>query len=72
MTTAFAAPMVAASGAISGLINGITGGGADKKGDTVVADKLDLILAAILEGGDVRIDGNLVGESMMLASAKSS
>ena len=72
MTTAFAAPMVAASGAISGLINGITGGGGEGKSDTVVAEKLDLILAAIKEGGDVIIDGNKVGESLMLASAKSS
>ena len=71
LTTAFAAPMVAASGAITSLINGITGGG-EESSDSVVAEKLDLILAAIKEGGDVIIDGNKVGESLMLASVKSS
>ena len=71
MTTAFAAPMVAASGAITSLINGITGGG-EESSDSAVAEKLDLILAAIKEGGDVIIDGNKVGESLMLASVKSS
>ena len=63
--------MVAASGAITSLINGITGGG-EESSDSVVAEKLDLILAAIKEGGDVIIDGNKVGESLMLASVKSS
>ena len=71
LTTAFAAPMVAASGAITSLINGITGGG-EESSDSAVAEKLDLILAAIKEGGDVIIDGNKVGESLMLASVKSS
>ena len=31
-------------------------------------EKLDAILAAIKEGGDVYIDGNKAGESLMLAA----
>lgn len=71
MTTAFAAPAVAAAGAITSLINGITGGG-EEGGDDAVAQKLDEILQAIREGGDVYMDGNKVGESLMLSSVKSS
>lgn len=72
ITTAFAAPMVAAAGAITSLINGVTGGGGEESSDPVLAEKLDAILAAIQEGGDVYMDGNKVGESLMLASVKSS
>ena len=72
ITTAFAAPMVAAAGAITSLINGVTGGGGEESSDTVLAEKLDAILAAIQEGGDVYMDGNKVGESLMLSSVKSS
>jgi hypothetical protein len=71
MTTAFAAPAVAAAGAITSLINGITGGG-EEGGDDAVAQKLDEILQAIREGGDVYMDGNKVGESLMLSTVKSS
>lgn len=71
MTTAFAAPAVAAAGAITSLINGITGGG-EEGGDDAVTQKLDEILQAIREGGDVYMDGNKVGESLMLSSVKSS
>lgn len=71
ITTAFAAPMVAASGAITSLINGITGGDGDSKSDPAMIEKLDAILAAIKQGGDVYIDGNKAGQSLMLASNKS-
>ena len=72
ITTAFAAPMVAAAGAITSLINGVTGGGGEESSDPVLAEKLDAILAAIQEGGDVYMDGNKVGESLMLSTVKSS
>lgn len=72
MTTAFAAPMVAATGAITSMIQGISGGGEQSKSDPAMIEKLDAILAAIKEGGDVYIDGNKAGESLMLAAVKSS
>ena len=72
-TTAFAAPMIAATGAITSLIQGVTGGEGDKsKSDPAMIEKLDAILAAIREGGDVYIDGNKAGQSLMLAANKSS
>lgn len=72
MTTAFAAPMVAATGAITSMIQGISGGGDQSKSDPAMIEKLDAILAAIKEGGDVYIDGNKAGQSLMLAAVKSS
>ena len=71
MTTAFAAPMVAASGAITELISGITGGGEDSSNAALEA-KLDELIAAVKEGGDVFIDGNKAGNAMLLSSYKSS
>jgi hypothetical protein len=72
MTTAFAAPMVAATGAITSMIQGISGGGEQSKSDPAMIEKLDAILSAIKEGGDVYIDGNKAGQSLMLAAVKSS
>ena len=72
MTTAFAAPMVAATGAITSMIQGISGGGDQSKSDPAMIEKLDAILSAIKEGGDVYIDGNKAGQSLMLAAVKSS
>lgn len=70
-STALAAPAVAASGAISGIINSITGGGSsDSKNDPAMLDKLDAILAAIQAGGDVYMDGNKVGMSLTLATTR--
>ena len=71
MTTAMAAPMVAASGAITELISGITGGGEDSSNAALEA-KLDELIAAVKEGGDVFIDGNKAGNAMLLSSYKSS
>ena len=73
ITTAFAAPMVAATGAISELISGLSGGGKDENsGNAELVAKIDELIAAVKEGGDVYIDGNKAGESLMLASVKSS
>jgi low affinity Fe/Cu permease len=72
MTTAFAAPMVAASGAITELITGITGGGDQQSSNAALEAKLDELIAAVREGGDVFIDGNKAGNAMLLSSYKSS
>jgi hypothetical protein len=73
ITTAFAAPMVAATGAITDLISGLSGKGKDENsGNAELVAKIDELIAAVKEGGDVYIDGNKAGESLMLASVKSS
>lgn len=71
MSTAIAAPMVAASGAITELISGITGGG-EGSSNAALEAKLDELIAAVKEGGDVFIDGNKAGNAMLLSSYKSS
>ena len=70
MTTAMAAPMVAATGAITDLISGITGGGDEGNSNAALEAKLDELIAAVKEGGDVYIDGNKAGTAMMLAQYK--
>ena len=70
MTTAIAAPMVAATGAITDLISGITGGGDEGSSNAALEAKLDELIAAVKEGGDVYIDGNKAGTAMMLAQYK--
>ena len=70
-TTAFAAPMVAASGAISGMINGITGGGDKKESDnSELLAEIKLLRAAVEKGGDIYMDGNKVGMSLSLATTR--
>ena len=70
MTTAFAAPAVAATGAITDLISGITGG--QQGSNDAVAAKIDELIAVVKEGGDVFIDGSKAGNALVLASSKSS
>ena len=71
MTTAMAAPMVAATGAITELISGITGGGEESSNQELLAE-IKLLRAAVEAGGDVFIDGNKAGNAMLLSSYKSS
>ena len=70
MTTAMAAPMVAATGAITDLISGITGGGDEGSSNAALEAKLDELIAVVKQGGDVYIDGNKAGTAMMLAQYK--
>lgn len=70
MTTALSAPMVAASGAITDLIAGITGQTQEGNSNTALEAKLDELIAAVKQGGDVFIDGNKAGNALMLASYK--
>ena len=69
MTTAMAAPMVAATGAITDLISGMTGGGEDNSNSELLAE-IKALRAAVEAGGDVYIDGNKAGTAMMLAQYK--
>ena len=69
MTTALAAPMVAATGAITDLISGMTGGGEDSSNSELLAE-IKALRAAVEAGGDVYIDGNKAGTAMMLAQYK--
>ena len=73
MTTAIAAPMVAATGAITELISGIAGTGGDQQAsDTnkALLEEIKLLRAAVEAGGDVYIDGNKAGQALVLASTK--
>ena len=70
MTTAMAAPMVAATGAITDLISGIAGGGDEGSSNAALEAKLDELIAVVKQGGDVYIDGNKAGTAMMLAQYK--
>jgi len=67
-TTAFAAPMVAAAGAIGDMIAGIAGGGKEETSNDAVVAKLDELIAAVKAGGDVKIDGRKVGEHLALTA----
>ena len=73
MTTAVAAPMVAASGAITEMIAGIAGS-SKKEGEgqsnTDLINKIDELIAVVKQGGDVYIDGNKAGQALVLASSK--
>ena len=48
----------------------MTGGG--EGGNDAIAAKLDELIAAVKEGGDVFIDGSKAGNALVLASSKSS
>ena len=69
MTTAIAAPMVAATGAITELINGISGG-SEKDNNSQLVAKLDELISIVKAGGDVIMDGNKVGHTISLNSYK--
>ena len=71
-TTAFSAPMIAASGAITELISGLGGGGTQETSNAALEAKLDELIAAVKQGGSVYIDGNKAGEALLMASYKSS
>lgn len=67
-TAAFAAPAVAAAGAIGDMIAGIAGGGKEE-GDAQLLAKMDELIAAVKARGDVKIDGRKVGESLALSAS---
>ena len=71
MTTAFAAPAIAATGAITELISGITGASSGGDSDKALLEKIDRLIAAVETGGDVYIDGNKAGRAINIATYKS-
>ena len=70
MTTALAAPMVAAQGAITSLINGITGGSEGDNNSELLAE-IKALRAVVEKGGNINMDGNKVGQYIMLSANKS-
>lgn len=74
ITTAFAAPAVAATGAITELIAGITGQreteSADSSNNDKLVAKIDELINAVNRGGNVYIDGNKAGRALMMATSK--
>ena len=74
-----AIPGIAALGALAAMatplaaLGSLFGGGGDEgNNNSGVEEKLDAILAAIQAGGNVYIDGNQVGQALVLGSYKSS
>jgi len=59
---------VAATGAITSLLQGITGGDKEAGTDPAMIEKLDAILSAIQAGGNVYIDGNKAGQAQVLGT----
>lgn len=70
ITTAFSAPAIAATGAITELISGITGGSQEQSSNKELVDKMNELIAAVKAGGNVYMDGNKVGQALVLASTK--
>ena len=70
VTTAFAAPAVAATGAITELISGITGASTEESSNKELLTEIKMLRAAVEAGGNVYMDGNKVGQAMVLASTK--
>jgi hypothetical protein len=71
MTTAFAAPAVAAAGAIGDMIAGITGSGGGEKSesnDKLIA-KIDELIVAVKQGKNINMDGRRVGATLQLSAS---
>ena len=70
MTAAFAAPAIAAVGAIGDMISGITGGGDSEKSesnDKLIA-KIDELIVAVKQGKNINIDGRRVSTSLQVSA----
>lgn len=67
MTAAFAAPAIAAAGAIGDMISGIAGGGEDsaksESNDKLIA-KIDELIVAVKQGKNINMDGRKVGGTL--------
>ncbi len=71
MTTAFAAPAVAAAGAIGDMISGIAGGGEEsgksESNEKLIA-KIDELIVAVKQGKNINMDGRKVGGTLAVAA----
>ncbi len=71
MTTAFAAPAIAAAGAIGDMISGITGGGEEsgksESNEKLIA-KIDELIVAVKQGKNINMDGRKVGGTLAVAA----
>lgn len=71
MTTAFAAPAIAAAGAIGDMISGIAGGGEESgKSDSneKLIAKIDELIVAVKQGKNINMDGRKVGGTLAVAA----
>jgi len=66
-STSSAAPIAAATGAITSLVNGMTGGGEGDSNSELLAE-IKALRAAVEAGGDVFIDGNKAGSLISMAA----
>ena len=71
MTTASAAPVVAATGAITSLIQGIAGTGEAQSNKELLAE-IKLLREAVQKGGNVYMDGDKVGTALTLGTFRAS
>lgn len=71
-TAAFAAPIIAAAGAIGDFISGVTGGGGEESGKSESNDKLiakiDELIVAVKQGKNINMDGRRVGGTLQQAA----
>lgn len=71
MTTAFAAPAIAAAGAIGDMISGIAGGGEEsgksESNEKLIA-KIDELIVAVKQGKNINMDGRKVGGTLAVAA----
>ena len=69
ITTAFAAPMVAATGAITELINGIAGDGESEENKQLLA-KVDRLIAAVEARQNIYLNPGAIEEAIVINSEK--
>jgi hypothetical protein len=71
-TAAFAAPAMAAVGAIGDFVSGITGGGeegsAKSEGNDKLIAKIDELIVAVKQGKNINMDGRRVGGTLQQAA----
>ena len=69
ITTAFAAPAIAATGAITELINGLTGGSEDSDNKKLL-EKVDKLIAAVETRQNIYLNPGAIEEAIVLGSEK--
>ena len=69
-STSSAAPIAAATGAITSLVNGMNGGGEGDSNSELLAE-IKALRAVVEKGGNINMDGNKVGQFIMLSANKS-
>jgi hypothetical protein len=72
ITTAIAAPMMAAAGVIGDIVSGVAGGGeegsAKSESNEKLIAKIDELIVAVKQGKNINMDGRRVSTSLQLTS----